>query len=92
MTLIAVGLILPMKLKGQNTDLDTCKREYIALSRTYQDLKDDYTDVVYSFQKSRELQEVIYKKEVKKARRKARVRGFLWGGVVGCLAMAWALR
>ena len=72
--------------------LDSCKREYIALSWSYDALEQRYIDSTYSAKVKHEQMIADNAKQVRRVRRKSWFRGFLWGGVGGCLAMAWAAR
>lgn len=91
-TLLMIALMLSISARGQNADLDTCKREYIALSRTYEDLKQDYADVVYINSMDKIYVQKAHEKELKKAKRKKWFNGFLWGNVVGILALAFVMK
>lgn len=91
-TLLMIALTLCINVRGQNADLDTCKREYIALSRTYEDLKQDYADAVYINSMDKIYAKQAHEKELKKAKRKRWFNGFLWGNVVGILALAFVMK
>jgi len=97
MKIIKIGLIVFLltawitttNVQGQSTNkqLDTCKREYIALALSYEDLKKAHVDTVLSVERER----VTWGKETRKKVRKKWFNGFLWGGVVGMLAFGVAL-
>ncbi len=82
-------LTTTINVQGQSTnrELDTCKREYIALALTYEDLKKAHVDTVLSVERER----VTWGKETRKKVRKKWFNGFLWGGVVGAMAFGVAL-
>lgn len=90
--LLMIASTLFINVNAQNADLDTCKREYIALSRTYEDLKQDYADVVYINSMDKMYAQKAHEKELKKAKRKRWFNGFLWGNVVGILALAFVIK
>ena len=91
-TLLMIASTLCINVRGQNADLDTCKREYIALSITYEDLKQDYADVVYINSMDKIYAQKAHEKELKKAKRKKWFNGFLWGNVIGILALAFVIK
>lgn len=90
--LLMIALMLSINANGQSTSLDSCKREYIALSRSYEDLKQDYADVVYINSMDKIYAQKAHEKQLKKAKRKRWFNGFLWGNVIGILALAVALK
>lgn len=65
--------------------LDTCKREYIALEWTYDALERRYIDSTLAAKEKLDKMVVDNAKLVQKTKRKYGFRGFLWGSAVGII-------
>lgn len=63
--------------------LDTCKREYIALSWAYDALERRYIDSTYLAKEKMDKIVVDNSKLVRKTKRKYGFRGVLWGTAIG---------
>jgi len=66
--------------------LDTCKRDYIALYWAYDALEERFIDSTYAAKVKIEQMVADNAKEVRRVKRKSLFKGFLWGvpaGIVG---------
>jgi len=63
--------------------LDTCKRDYIALYWAYDALEERYIDSTFAAKVKSEQMVKDNAKELRKTKRKFGFRGFLWGVPVG---------
>lgn len=88
--LLSVTVLIGLNAQSVEAQLDTCKREYIALSWSYDALEQRFIDSTYAAKTKAEQAEKDSAKEVRKAKRKSLFRGFLWGvpmGIVGGIMM-----
>lgn len=66
--------------------LDTCKREFIALSWAFDALEQRHIDSLVVYQAKIEKLSVDNSKQLRRAKRKSLFRGFLWGVPVGIIS------
>ena len=88
MGLILLCLMQSIGLNAQNAskaELDTCKREYVILSRNYQHLTNEHIDSLAAFVEYRGK----VKHEMKTQKRQVGRRKFLWGTLTG--VFLWTL-